>query len=72
MPDGSRRTIHLPLTPEYLGYADSGLCEGFFTASRPGIELQASIEPIPVPQPVTTKSAAREFSKMPVSKPFIT
>ena len=24
MPDGSRRTIHLPLTPEYLGYADSG------------------------------------------------
>jgi valine--pyruvate aminotransferase len=39
MPDGGRRTIHLPLTPEYLGYADSGLGEGFFRATRPGIEL---------------------------------
>lgn len=39
MPDGSRRSIHLPLTPEYLGYADSGLCEDFFSASRPEIEL---------------------------------
>jgi len=39
MPDGARRTIHLPLTPEYLGYADSGLCEDFFSATRPEIEL---------------------------------
>jgi len=39
MPDGSRRTIHLPLTPEYLGYADSGLSERFFSATRPEIEL---------------------------------
>jgi valine--pyruvate aminotransferase len=39
MPDGSRRTIRLPLTPEYLGYADSGLSEAFFTATRPEIEL---------------------------------
>jgi valine--pyruvate aminotransferase len=39
MPDGGRRTIHLPLTPEYLGYADSGLSEGFFSATRPEIEL---------------------------------
>jgi valine--pyruvate aminotransferase len=39
MPDGTRQTIHLPLTPEYLGYADSGLCEDFFTATRPEIEL---------------------------------
>lgn len=39
MPDGSRRTIHLPLTPEYLGYADSGLSEAFFSATRPDIEL---------------------------------
>lgn len=38
MPDGRRRTIHLPLTPEYLGYADSGLCEQFFSATRPEIE----------------------------------
>jgi valine--pyruvate aminotransferase len=39
MPGGSRRTVHLPLTPEYLGYADSGLSELFFTATRPEIEL---------------------------------
>jgi len=39
MPDGSVQSIHLPLTPEYLGYADSGLSEAFFTATRPGIEL---------------------------------
>jgi valine--pyruvate aminotransferase len=39
MPDGSRRTIHLPLTPEYLGYADSGLTANFYRATRPGIEL---------------------------------
>lgn len=39
MTDGSRRTIHLPLTPEYLGYADAGLCENMFTATRPEIEL---------------------------------
>jgi len=38
MNDGSRRTVHLPLTPEYLGYADNGLCESFFTATRPEIE----------------------------------
>jgi len=39
MPGGGSRSIHLPLTPEYLGYADSGLSEGFFTATRPEIEL---------------------------------
>ena len=39
LPDGGRRTIHLPLTPEYLGYADSGLTEGFFSATRPAIDL---------------------------------
>jgi valine--pyruvate aminotransferase len=39
MPDGSRRRIHLPLTPEYLGYSDSGLSEPFFSATRPEIEL---------------------------------
>jgi len=37
--DGSRRTIHFPLTPEYIGYADAGLCDSFFTAGRPRIEL---------------------------------
>lgn len=39
MPDGSQRSIHLPLTPEYLGYADTGLCPSFFSATRPEIEL---------------------------------
>ena len=39
MADGSRRSIHLPLTPEYLGYADNGLSTEFFTATRPELEL---------------------------------
>jgi valine--pyruvate aminotransferase len=39
MGDGSSRAIHLPLTPEYLGYADVGLSEDFFTATKPTIEL---------------------------------
>ncbi|MEE4660376.1 MAG: valine--pyruvate transaminase [Halieaceae bacterium] len=38
MSDGCQRTIHLPLTPEYLGYADVGLSQRFFTATRPGID----------------------------------
>jgi len=38
MPDGSNKTIHLPLTPEYLGYADCGLSEDFFSVTRPDIE----------------------------------
>ncbi|MFC3050492.1 valine--pyruvate transaminase [Kordiimonas pumila] len=39
MPDGRNTSIHLPLTPEYLGYADTGLSESFFTATKPNIEL---------------------------------
>ncbi len=39
MPDGSHKSIHLPLAPEYLGYKDVGISEGFFTATRPSIEL---------------------------------
>ena len=31
-------TIHLPMSPEYVGYRDAGLAEPFFTASRPQIE----------------------------------
>jgi len=37
--DGSRKKIMLPLAPEYIGYADLGLCDDFFTAVRPRIEL---------------------------------
>ncbi len=39
MSDGSHNSIHLPLAPEYLGYADIGLSEDFFTATRPTIDL---------------------------------
>lgn len=39
MSDGSHRSIHLPLAPEYLGYGNVGLSEQFFTATRPNIEL---------------------------------
>lgn len=33
------KTIHLPLSPEYLGYSDSGLHSPFYTATRPTIDL---------------------------------
>ena len=39
MPDGSHRSIHLPLAPEYIGYRDIGLTDNLFTATRPEIEL---------------------------------
>lgn len=39
MPDGSKKKILFPLTPEYIGYADAGLSEDFFTSQRPSIEL---------------------------------
>ena len=38
----------------------------------PGMALAASMEPVPVPQPVTTKSAAPELIRMPVRSPFMT
>ena len=37
--DGSRRKILLPLTPEYIGYADQGLDKDMFVSVRPRIEL---------------------------------
>ncbi len=37
--DGTRKKIMLPMAPEYIGYADLGLCDDFFTAARPRIEL---------------------------------
>ena len=39
MSDGTSSCIHLPLTPEYIGYSDIGLSDGFFTATKPEIEL---------------------------------
>ena len=37
--DGDMRRILLPLTPEYIGYADSGVAADTFTSRRPEIEL---------------------------------
>lgn len=37
--DGTKRRVLLPVTPEYVGYADVGLSEGMLDASRPSIEL---------------------------------
>lgn len=39
MADGSLRRVHFPLLPEYLGYADAGFTEGFFSGTRPALEL---------------------------------
>lgn len=38
-PDGSRKKILLPLTPEYIGYTDTGLGANFFHSYRPTIHL---------------------------------
>lgn len=39
MDDGSNRTIHFPLAPEYVGYADAGLSEALFSSSRPKLDI---------------------------------
>ena len=39
MPDGSFKKIMFPLSPEYVGYADSGLSDNMFVSHRPKIEL---------------------------------
>lgn len=39
MPDGSFKKIMFPLSPEYVGYADSGLSENMFVSNRPKIEF---------------------------------
>ena len=38
MPDGRFKKIMFPLSPEYVGYADSGLSDDMFTSFRPKIE----------------------------------
>ncbi len=37
-PDGRFRRILLPLTPEYIGYADAGVAEDLFVSAKPSIE----------------------------------
>lgn len=44
MPDGSHRRIHLPVSPEYIGYADAGIVDDFFSATAPRIELTGTHE----------------------------
>ena len=39
MSDGGYRSVHLPLTPEYIGYSDLGLSANMFTSTRPEIEF---------------------------------
>ncbi len=36
--DGGFRRILLPLTPEYIGYADAGIADDLFVSARPSIE----------------------------------
>jgi len=38
MDDGANGTIHLPLSPEYIGYQDTTLLRDAFTATKPTIE----------------------------------
>lgn len=37
--EGIFKKIQLPLTPEYIGYSDSGLTDNFFHANKPAIEI---------------------------------
>ncbi|PIE75039.1 MAG: valine--pyruvate transaminase [Deltaproteobacteria bacterium] len=39
MPDGSLKKILLPIAPEYIGYADTGLTEAFFVSYKPRIDF---------------------------------
>jgi valine--pyruvate aminotransferase len=39
MPDGRFGKILFPLSPEYVGYADSGLSENMFVSNKPNIEM---------------------------------
>jgi len=42
--DGRRRRILLPMTPEYIGYADVGVGGDLFVSGRPRIELRGRHE----------------------------
>lgn len=37
--DGTVKQIMLPMTPEYIGYGDVGLCDDLFISRRPEIEI---------------------------------
>jgi valine--pyruvate aminotransferase len=42
--DGLRRRILLPITPEYIGYADQGIAPDLFVACRPRLDLTQTEE----------------------------
>ncbi len=44
MPDGQRRKILLPVVPEYIGYENQGLGDGWFVACQPQIEVTGEHE----------------------------
>ncbi|MCB1172044.1 MAG: valine--pyruvate transaminase [Leptospiraceae bacterium] len=44
MEDGSFRRILLPMCPEYIGYADTGIHAGLFLTRRPAFEFSAPNE----------------------------
>lgn len=44
MEDGRRKQVRLPLVPEYIGYANQGLGDGFFQAAKPEIEFTGGRE----------------------------
>lgn len=37
--DGTKKKVLFPLVPEYIGYADQGICSDFFTSVKPEIHL---------------------------------
>ncbi len=39
MPDGTKKKVLFPMAPEYVGYADAGICDDMFQSYRPRIEL---------------------------------
>lgn len=67
MADGTTGTIHLPLSPEYIGYKDTGLLKDLFTATRPAIEdlsptqfkYRVDFRKLAVPQSVSLMCVSR-------------
>ena len=67
MPDGSSKKILLPLTPEYIGYADQGINPDLFTAHKPTVEIigehqfkyRVNFEGLPINQEIGAIAVSR-------------
>lgn len=67
MADGEHGTIHLPLSPEYIGYKDTGLSGDCFTATKPTIEelddtmfkYRVDFEQLTIPETTTLMCVSR-------------